>query len=124
MGEGILMEPTINYMRNSQNRNNLVSLFWYGAHDDGCYYYQRYLLIDKSNGTLVVSSIKECGGRYQENLYTITYDEFKEILSKEQIHECVVYNKVRLCDNTQENPKYETLNEENWEEWLINNHFV
>ena len=118
------MEPATKYICDSQNRNNLVRLFWYGAHDDGRYYYQRYLLIDKSNGTLVVSSIKECGGRYQENLYTITYDEFKEILSKEQIHKCIVYNKVPLSNNAEESPKYETLKEDNWKEWLINNHLV
>ena len=118
------MKPATTYICNSQTRKNLVRLFWYGAHDDGSYYYQNYLLIDKSNGTLVVSSIKECGGRYQENLYTISYDELKEILSKEQIHKCIVYNKAQLCDHTQESPQYETLKEDNWEEWLINNRFV
>ena len=118
------MEPATKYICDSKNRNNLVRLFWYGAHDDGMYYYQRYLLIDKSNGTLVVSSIKECAGRYQENLYTITYDEFKEILSKEQIHKCIVYHKMPLSNNAEESPKYETLKEDNWKDWLINNHMV
>ena len=118
------MVPATKYICDSQNRNNLVRLFWYGAHDDGSYYYQRYLLIDQSNGTLVVSSIKECGGRGQENLYTITYDELKDILSKEQIHECIKYNKAQLSDSAQESPNYETLKEDNWKEWLINNRLI
>ena len=50
--EGMLMKPAINYMYDSQNRKNLVRLFWYGAHDDGSYYYQRYLLIDKITALL------------------------------------------------------------------------
>ena len=118
------MEPATKYICDSQNRNNLVRLFWFGAHDDGRYYYERHLLIDKNNGTLVVSSIKECGGRYQENLYTITYDEFKEILSKEQIHEYIKYNKAQLRYSAQESPNYETLKEDNWKEWLINNRLI
>jgi len=118
------MKPAINYMRDNRMRKNLVNLFWYGAHDDGIRYYQSFLLIDKTNGNLIVSSIQECGGRGLENLYTITYDELKEILSREQVHECISYNKVRFGENVQESPKYESLNEDNWEEWLINNHLV
>ncbi len=96
---------------------DLIYLFSYGESADIERYESSWynLYIDQTNGKLISRYLMNSfAGSFHPGCISAwdsatTYEEMKRILAKEEIKDGL---------------KYESLYEDNWEEWLINNHFV